>query len=299
MSDPAANDPLMGEFAERKGRSQLQDAMRRFRANPLAVVSLVILVVIVLACFLGPHLLPFGPDDADFEVISTPPDFASGHFLGTDELGRDLLARTLTGGRISLLIGAAATLVSLGIGVLYGAISGFVGKRVDVLMMRTVDILYSMPYVFFVIMLTTLYERSIVMLFVAIGAVQWLTIAVIVRGQTLSLKGREFIEAARAGGMRDWAIIRKHIVPNTAGPVIVYASLTVPEVILGESFLSFLGLGVQEPNTSWGVLLEIGADKMGTEPWLLLAPGGFLVTTLFALNFIADGLRDAFDPNER
>ncbi|MGD9741998.1 MAG: ABC transporter permease [Dongiaceae bacterium] len=299
MSDPALDEPLMAELAARKGRSQLQDAMRRFRANPLAVVSLIVLIAIVLACFLGPYFLPFGPDDADFELISSPPDFASGHYFGTDELGRDLLARTLVGGRVSLLIGALATLVSLGIGVLYGAISGFVGKRTDALMMRTVDILYSMPYVFFVIMLTTLFERSIVMLFIAIGAVQWLTIAVIVRGQTLSLKGREFIEAARAGGMRDWSIIRKHIVPNTAGPVIVYASLTVPEVILGESFLSFLGLGVQEPDTSWGVLLEIGAEKMGTEPWLLLVPGAFLVTTLFALNFIADGLRDAFDPNER
>jgi len=298
MSDPALAAMTAAPVA-RKGRSQLREAMRRFRRNHLAVVSLVILAVIVLACFAGPFLLPFGPDDADFDRISMPPDVASGHFFGTDELGRDLLARTLTGGRISLLIGALATLVSLGIGVLYGAISGFVGKRTDALMMRTVDILYSMPYVFFVIMLVTIFERSIVMLFVAIGAVQWLTIAVIVRGQTLSLKGREFIEAARAGGMRDWAIIRKHIVPNTVGPVIVYASLTVPEVILGESFLSFLGLGVQEPATSWGVLLEIGAEKMATEPWLLLVPGAFLVTTLFALNFIADGLRDAFDPNER
>jgi oligopeptide transport system permease protein len=299
MSDPAAVAPALALAVAQKGRSQLQEAMRRFRANPLAVASLAVLVLVVLACFGGPYLLPHGPEDADFDVISMPPDFASGHYFGTDELGRDLLARTLTGGRISLLIGALATLVSLGIGVLYGAISGFVGKRTDALMMRIVDILYSMPYVFFVIMLVTLFERSIVMLFVAIGAVQWLTIAVIVRGQTLSLKGREFIEAARAGGMRDWAIIRKHIVPNTAGPVIVYASLTVPEVILGESFLSFLGLGVQEPNTSWGVLLEIGAEKMTTEPWLLLVPGAFLVTTLFALNFIADGLRDAFDPNER
>jgi oligopeptide transport system permease protein len=299
MSDPAAVAPALALPVAQKGRSQLQEAMRRFRANPLAVASLAVLVLVVLACFGGPYLLPHGPEDADFDVISMPPDFASGHYFGTDELGRDLLARTLTGGRISLLIGALATLVSLGIGVLYGAISGFVGKRTDALMMRIVDILYSMPYVFFVIMLVTLFERSIVMLFVAIGAVQWLTIAVIVRGQTLSLKGREFIEAARAGGMRDWAIIRKHIVPNTAGPVIVYASLTVPEVILGESFLSFLGLGVQEPNTSWGVLLEIGAEKMTTEPWLLLVPGAFLVTTLFALNFIADGLRDAFDPNER
>jgi oligopeptide transport system permease protein len=299
MSDPAAVAPALALPVAQKGRSQLQEAMRRFRANPLAVASLAVLVLVVLACFGGPYLLPHGPEDADFDVISMPPDFASGHYFGTDELGRDLLARTLTGGRISLLIGALATLVSLGIGVLYGAISGFVGKRTDALMMRIVDILYSMPYVFFVIMLVTLFERSIVMLFVAIGAVQWLTIAVIVRGQTLSLKGREFIEAARAGGMRDWAIIRKHIVPNTAGPVIVYASLTVPEVILGESFLSFLGLGVQEPNTSWGVLLEIGAENMTTEPWLLLVPGAFLVTTLFALNFIADGLRDAFDPNER
>jgi oligopeptide transport system permease protein len=299
MSDAAANGELLAATEMGKGRSQLQEAIRRFRANRIAVVSVFLLALIVLACCFGPYLLPFAPDDADFEAVSLPPDLSSGHYLGTDELGRDLLARTLTGGQISLMIGAFATLVSLGIGVIYGAVSGFIGKRLDTLMMRAVDILYSMPYVFFVIMLTVLYGRSVVTLFLAIGAVQWLTIAVIVRGQTMSLKGREFIEAARAGGMRDAAIIFKHIIPNTAGPVIVYASLTVPEVILGESFLSFLGLGVQEPNTSWGVLIEIGAANMAPEPWLLLAPGGFLAATLFCLNFIADGLRDAFDPNER
>ena len=267
--------------------------------NRAAVVSLFVLASIVVACFIGPYLIPFDAEMADFENIGAPASLASGHWFGTDELGRDLLARVLTGGQISLWIGLVATLVSVIIGVLYGAVAGYVGGAADGIMMRIVDILYSMPFMFFVIMLTVMFGRSLVTIFLAIGAVQWLTIAVIVRGQTLSLKQREFIEAARAGGSSSTAIILQHIVPNTVGPVIVYASLTVPEVILGESFLSFLGLGVQEPRTSWGVLIEQGARSMDTAPWLLIYPGLFLAATLFSLNFIADGLRDAFDPKDR
>ena len=274
-------------------------AMRRLRRHHAAVASIAVLALITLACVLGPDLLPYDPEAADFDRIAAPPDFASRHFLGTDELGRDLLARVLTGGRMSLTVGVVATLVSLVIGVLYGAAAGYAGGLADNLMMRTVDILYSLPFMFFVIMLTVLFGRGLIVLFLAIGAVQWLTIAVIVRGQTLSLKRREFIEAARAGGMRNIAIVLQHIIPNCIGPVIVYASLTVPEVILGESFLSFLGLGVQEPRTSWGVLIEQGAAHMDTAPGLLIWPGAFLAATLFSLNFIADGLRDAFDPKDR
>jgi len=282
-----------------KGRSQLQSAWRRLLRNRAAVVSLFVMGFIVLACFAGPYVIPHDSETADFDNIAVPADWASGHWFGTDELGRDLLARVLEGGQISLWIGLVATLVSVIIGVLYGAVAGYVGGVTDSVMMRIVDILYSMPFMFFVIMLTVMFGRSLITIFLAIGAVQWLTIAVIVRGQALSLKQREFIEAARAGGSSPTAIILQHIVPNTIGPVIVYASLTVPEVILGESFLSFLGLGVQEPRTSWGVLIEQGAASMDSTPWLLIYPGLFLAATLFSLNFIADGLRDAFDPNER
>jgi oligopeptide transport system permease protein len=297
MTDPSL--AIDAGVATPAGGGQLASAWRRLRRNHAAVLSLVVMALIVLACVAGPWLLPYDTEAADFDRISAPPDFASGHYLGTDELGRDLLARLLTGGRISLLVGAVATLVSVVIGVLYGAIAGYVGGFVDRVMMRAVDILYSLPFMFFVIMLTVLFGRSLMVLFLAIGAVQWLTIAVIVRGQTLSLRNREFIEAARAGGMRNISIILEHIIPNCTGAVIVYASLTVPEVILGESFLSFLGLGVQEPRTSWGVLIEQGASTMETAPWLLIWPGVLLALTLFCLNFIADGLRDAFDPKDR
>ena len=282
-----------------KGRSQLQAAFRRLMRNRAAVVSIGVLGFVVFACFAGPYLIAHEAETADFENIGAAADFASGHWFGTDELGRDLLARVLTGGQISLWIGLVATLVSVIICVLYGAVAGYVGGVTDSVMMRIVDILYSMPFIFFVILLTQVFGRSLVTIFLAIGAVQWLTIAVIVRGQTLSLKRREFIEAARAGGSSSVSIILRHIIPNTMGPVIVYASLTVPEVILGESFLSFLGLGVQEPRTSWGVLIEDGATNMASAPWLLIYPGLFLAATLFSLNFIADGLRDAFDPKDR
>jgi oligopeptide transport system permease protein len=239
------------------------------------------------------------PEASDFDAISLPPSLVNGHWFGTDDLGRDLLARTLIGGRVSLMLGLAATVVALGIGVIYGAIAGYVGGWLDSLMMRFVDVFYAVPFIFFVILLTFLFGRSLVSLLIAIGAVYWLTIAVIVRGETLSLKRKEFIEAARAGGMGAPAIILRHIVPNTVAPVIVYASMTVSDVILGESLLSFLGLGVQEPNTSWGVLIDQGAGSMESMWWALVFPGIFLALTLFALNYIADGLRDAFDPKSR
>lgn len=222
------------------------------------------------------------------------------YFLfGTDSNGRDLLARIMLGGQISLAVGVAASLVSLGIGVVYGATSGFIGGRVDNLMMRFVEILYSLPFIFLVVVLVVFFGRSITLIFIVIGAVQWLEMARIVRGQTLSLKRREFVGAAEALGLTDWQIIRRHIIPNTIGPVIVYVTVMVPQVILLESFLSFLGLGVQAPLASWGTLIAEGSHNMQSAPWLLIYPSIFFVLTLFALNFAGDGLRDALDPKDR
>ncbi len=219
--------------------------------------------------------------------------------LGTDRNGRDQLARIMIGGQISLMVGILATLVSLVIGVTYGAISGYLGGRVDNAMMRLVEILYSLPFIFFVIMLVVFFGRHIVLIFIAIGAINWLDMARIVRGQTLSLKRREFVEAAIAMGLTNRQIIRSHIIPNAVGPVVVFITLLVPQVILLESFLSFLGLGVQEPLTSWGALIAEGAGGIQATPWLLIFPSAFFVLTLGALNFIGDGLRDAFDPKDR
>jgi oligopeptide transport system permease protein len=288
----AAREPIVG-------RSLWQDALVRLKRNRAAVASLAILAVIALLAVLAPLLSPYAFDDVDFDAIRMPPDLAQAHWFGTDPNGRDLFVRTLYGARVSLMVGLAATSVSLVIGMTYGAIAGYFGGRIDALMMRLVDVLYALPFLFFVILLMVVFGRHIVLIFVAIGAVEWLTMARIVRGQVLSLRRREFIEAAVAGGVSTARIIRRHVIPNSIGPVIVYATLTVPQVILIESFLSFLGLGVQEPYTSWGVLISEGAAQMETAPWLLVFPALFLATTLFCFNFIGDGLRDALDPKDR
>lgn len=283
-----------------KGRSLWQDARRRLFHNRAAVTSMVLLGAIVILAVLAPYLSPWPFDDPDWGYdFPGPPNAELKHWFGTDGNGRDLFVRTLYGARISLLVGIIATSVSLLIGVSYGATAGFIGGRVDNVMMRLVDILYSLPFMFFVILLMVFFGRNIFLIFVALGAVEWLTMARIVRGQTLSVKKKEFIEAAHAVGISNWKIIYRHIIPNVLGPVIVYMTLTIPQVILTESFLSFLGLGVQEPLTSWGVLISEGAKQMESAPWLLIFPAFFLAITLFCFNFIGDGLRDALDPKDR
>jgi oligopeptide transport system permease protein len=282
-----------------QGRSLWQDARRRLLRNRAAVVALLVLVLIVGLVLLGPLFSPFGYDEIDFDADWSAPPLTAAHWFGTDSLGRDLFTRTLHGGRISLLVGVVATLVSLLIGVSWGAVAGYFGGRVDQIMMRIVDILYALPFMFFVILLMVLFGRHLVLIFVAIGAINWLDMARIVRGQTLSLRQKEFIEAARVSGVGPLGIIRRHIVPNLLGVVAVYVTLTIPQVILVESFLSFLGLGVQEPATSWGALVNDGAREMESTPWALIFPAVFLALTLFCFNFIGDGLRDALDPKDR
>ena len=281
-----------------KGRSLWDDARRRLLSNPAAAASLVLLTVLVLASLVGPFLTPFSYDHLNKDDVLVAP-LTHGHLLGTDVLGRDLLARMFVGLRVSLMVGVVATFVSLGIGVTYGSIAGYVGGRVDEVMMRIVDILYSLPFIFFVILLMVTFGKSLILLFVAIGAVEWLTMARIVRGQTLSLKEKEFIEAARAAGLTTPAIILRHIAPNLLGPVVVYVTLTIPGVILAESFLSFLGLGVQEPLTSLGTLVSEGARDMELAPWTLIFPALVMALTLIGFNFIGDGLRDALDTKDR
>ena len=296
MTDLAA--PALEDAAPR-GRSLGHDALRRFAANRAAMVGVAVLIVIALSALAVPVLSVHDRDEIFWDLIAVPPQLADWHPFGTDSNGRDLFVRTLHGARISLLVGIVATLVSLMIGVSYGAVAGYLGGRIDAVMMRLVDILYALPFLFFVIILMVVFGRSIVLIFVALGAVEWLDMARIVRGQTLSLKRREFIEAARALGVPGLTIVRRHVVPNLLGPVVVYATLTVPRIILFESFLSFLGLGVQEPMASWGVLISEGAKAIDTAPWLLLCPAGCLAATLLALNFIGDGIRDALDPRDR
>ena len=257
-----------------EGRSLTADAIRRLARNKAAVASLIALVVLVLVALLGPLFLPYNYEDPDWAAFRSPPSLETQHYFGTDQNGRDLLARTLYGTRVSLAVAVVATLVSIVIGVLYGAIAGYVGGRVDAVMMRFVDIMYALPFMFLVILLMVLFGRNIMLIFVAIGAINWLDMARIVRGQTLTLKNREFIEAAQAIGVRTPRIIARHIVPNLLGVVAVYVTLTIPQVILVESFLSFLGLGVQEPSTSWGALVNEGAQELETAPWSLLFPAG-------------------------
>lgn len=277
-----------------KGVSLWLDAWRRLRKNRLALAGLAILVVVTLVAATGPLLSPYGYETQDTALGAAAPSVA--HWLGTDILGRDLLTRLLYGGRVSLGVGLAATAVSLLIGVLYGALSGYAGGRTDVVMMRIVDILYALPFTVFVIILMVFFGRNFIFLFIAIGAVEWLTTARIARGQTLSLRQREFVEAAVVMGFSRARILLRHVIPNMLSPIIIYATLTVPRVMLLEAFLSFLGLGVQPPMSSWGLLIREGVETMEEYPWLLLFPGFVFTLTLFALNALGDGLRDALDP---
>jgi len=281
------------EQAER-GTSLWRDAWQRLGKNKMAVISAIILILIALASFIGPFFLKQSYETQNLQLGAVSP--GARHWLGTDTLGRDLFVRILYGGRVSMSVGFCATAVALTIGVFYGAISGFFGGKIDILMMRIVDIIFALPFTVFVILLMVFFGRKFVLLFVAIGAVQWLTMARIVRGQVLSLRRQEFIEAAEALGLSKPRIIIRHMIPNALGPIIVYATLTVPAVMLLEAFLSFLGLGVQPPMSSWGVLIKEGAEVMEEFPWLLIFPGLVLAVTLFSLNFLGDGLRDALDP---
>jgi len=277
-----------------QGHSLWQDAWHRLRKNRMAVFGGLFILVMGLASLVGPTMVTHGYQEQNLELRESPP--SAEHWLGTDKLGRDLLARVLYGGRISLTVGLVATAVSLTIGLLYGTVSGFCGGKVDAVMMRLVDILYALPFTIFVILLMVFFGRDIRLMFLAIGAVEWLSMARIVRGQVLSLRKQEFIEACIALGLPLHRIILRHLAPNVLGPVIVYSTLTIPAVMLLEAFLSFLGLGVQEPMCSWGSLIKEGAEIMEEAPWLLIFPGSLFAMTLFSLNFLGDGLRDALDP---
>ena len=276
-----------------KGSSLGHDAWLRLRKNRLAVIGGLMLIFIALFCLFGPMFSPYGYEEDDILTGAAPP--SAKHWMGTDYNGRDLCTRVMVGGRVSFAVGIAATAVSLLIGVLYGATAGYLGGRTDTVMMRIVDILYALPFTIFVILLLTLFGRNFVLLFFAIGAVEWLTMARIVRAQVMGLKRQEFIEACVAIGMPRRRIILRHLVPNCLGPVVVYVTLTVPSVMLLEAFLSFLGLGVQPPMSSWGILIGDGAKAMEVAPWQLLFPGLFFSLTIFSLNALGDGLRDALD----
>lgn len=296
MTELAAAEPVVAVAS----RGFWGDAWRRLQRNEASMVAARVIVIITIVAFVGPSLSPHSFDAIDWDNMAVGLGGPNDHWLGTDRLGRDLYVRTLFGVQISLQIGLLATLVSLCIGVTWGATAGYLGGRIDDLMMRFVDILYALPYIFIVIILSTMFERgNIYVLFLAIGAVGWLTMARIVRGQTLSIKRKEFIEAALASGVGTPSILLRHIVPNVIGPVIIYATLTIPQMILFESFLSFLGLGVQEPQASLGSLINEGAQEMESAVWMLLVPASFLVTLLTCFNFLGDGLRDALDPRDR
>ena len=303
MSDPSAEAVLGAEedvgrepdtLEIEQGASLWRDAWYRLGRNRLALASLFIFIAIALFCVVGPFLSPW--DSEEQHLIHGAQGPSAAHWFGTDTLGRDLMVRTMEGGRISLLVGLVATFVALLIGVIYGATAGYVGGRADALMMRFVDILYAVPFTIFVILLMVAFGRSIWLMFVAIGCVEWLTMARIVRSGVMALRKQEFIEAAVSLGYGHRRIILKHLIPNVLGPVIVVGTLTVPAVMLLEAFLSFLGLGVQPPNASWGVLINEGQQNMAIFPWLLIFPAFFFALTLFALNFLGDGLRDALDP---
>ncbi len=290
MSAPAPA-PAVVNFE--RGTSLWQDAWRRLQRNRVAVVGAVVLAVIGLACALVPWLSPYGYEQQDLVLGAAAP--SAQHWLGTDTFGRDLLTRILYGGRISLMVGFVATFVALVIGVAWGATAGYYGGRVDSVMMRIVDILYALPFMIFVVLLTVVFGRSLLLLFLALGAVEWLTMARIIRGQVQALRHQEFVEAAISLGLSRSTIIVRHLIPNAVGPLIVYTTLTIPAVMLLEAFISFLGLGVQPPQSSWGSLISDGVETMEEYPWLMIYPGIALSVTLFALNFLGDGLRDALD----
>jgi oligopeptide transport system permease protein len=270
------------------------DAIRRLFKNKAAVAGAVVLLVLIVLAAFAPWIAPYPYAYQNLDLGASPP--SSVHLLGTDVLGRDLLSRILYGARISLLVGFIATTVALIIGVSWGIIAGYAGGKVDSVMMRIVDILYGLPFIIFIILLMVIFGRNLWLLFLAIGAVEWLTMARIVRAQVLSLKNQEFVLAAQAMGVSNFAMFKRHLLPNILGPVAVYATLTIPQVMLLESFLSFLGLGIQPPMSSWGTLIKDGVESMEEYSWLLIYPGLTFTVTLFALNFFGDGLRDALDP---
>ncbi|TCS41760.1 ABC transporter permease subunit [Reinekea marinisedimentorum] len=293
------------DSAEVKGRSLWADAGRRFVRNKAAVGGVIALALIVLFTLIGPSFAQWSNEEIDWAVLGQvktmgAPSFESGHYFGTDDLGRDLYSRVIQGTGVSLMVGFIGSIVAVIVGTLYGAIAGYAGGRLDNFMMRMVDIFMSVPYMFVLILLLVIFGRSLNMLFIGIGLISWLDMSRIVRGQTLTIKNKEYIEAAIASGVSNFTIITRHIVPNLLGIVIVYASLLIPGLILTESFISFLGLGVQEPNTSWGALISEGAKSMqyGTL-WQIGFPLFFFVVTLFSMFFIGDGLRDALDPKDR
>lgn len=287
------------------GRSLWADARARFMRNKAAMISLVILALIVLFSFVGPYFAVWTYEQIDWNTMGSAatlgmPSIETGHYFGTDDLGRDIYSRVIQGTQISLMVGVVGATIAVVVGTLYGATSGYIGGRTDQIMMRIVDILMAIPFMFVLILLLVVFGRSIVMLFVGIGLLSWLDMSRIVRGQTLNLKNKEFIEAAQATGVSDYKIIMRHIVPNLLGIVAVYATLLIPGIIIAESFISFLGLGVQEPKTSWGALISEGAGTINYDTeWQLLVPLSFFIVTLFCIYFIGDGLRDALDPKER
>jgi len=290
---------LADAAAGQASRSLWSQAARRFRRNRAAMGSIYVLGLIAITAVLVPMFWPHGIEDASWETILAPPSLDDWHWFGTDANGRDLLVRVFYGGRISLTIGLLTTMVALVIGVSYGALAGFVGGRTDGFMMRFVDVMYSLPLLFFIIILVTVFGRNIYLVFLAIGAVEWLTMSRIVRGQTLTVKSKEFVESAVAIGMSRRSILARYIIPNVLGPVVVYVTLLIPTNIVIESYLSFIGLGVQEPLTSWGLLISQGSGQLDSAPWLIFFPATLLAITMFCFNFIGDGLRDALDPRDR
>lgn len=305
MLFPQKNDALVESSAQLlqtsvlQGRSPWQDARARFKRNRAAVISLIFLCFISIACIAGPWLLPHEYDSADWNAMSQPPSLAGWHLFGTDESGRDLLVRSLMGGRISLLVGLLGTLSSSLVGIAWGATAGFIGGKVDAVMMRFVDMMFAIPYLLIAILMITLLGRDFYLVVLTITVFGWMDMARVVRGQALTLRSREFVEAARAIGVSTPTIIVRHIIPNLMGIVVIYTTITVPSVIIVESILSFLGLGIQEPMTSWGVLIEDGVGVMESSPWMLLFPAAMLSITLYCFNYVGDGLRDALDPKDR